>query len=787
MKNMVLNSLTYKSFLLITGILLFVAGCANTQPVVQELQQEDSQEVVTEEDYKRAESLLGQHTNSLVYNTASNMNWEVDGRITYRHTVSGGAEFMVADPSNGSLERAFNHENLAETLTDMTGNTVDALNLPFRDFSYSDDGSKIHFSTNGTQFSCDVDGTDCESSEEQNQYNRFAESLSPDGSKVAFIRDYNLWMRDLASGSETQLTFDGEKDYGYATNNAGWTKRDAPVMIWSPDSKRIATFQQDARNTKEMYLVSTAIGHSELEQWKYPLPGDEHIFMVERVVINLDGDEPELVRLDMEPDYQRSTITDHIAARDGTLLDTQWSSDSESLAFVSVSRDHKEAHLQIADPNSGEVNSVLDERQDTFFESGINSISWRYLKDSNEFIWWSQRDNWGHLYLYNANSGNLKNQITSGNWNVREVSHIDEQNRVIYFIGSVREDGNPYFQYLYKINFDGSGLTLLSPGIANHDVDLNVEAGMLVDTYSTPDTPPITVVRDLDGNELMGLAEADITELEAHGWQAPTPFSVKARDGETDLYGLMYTPSNLDESKSYPVLNYLYPGPQSGSVGSRSFRASRSDKQAMAELGFIVVEVDAQGTPGRSKEFHDFYYGNMGDNGVPDQIAMIEQLAERHSYIDIDRVGIYGHSGGGFASTRAILAYPDFYKVAVSGAGNHDNRNYTDAWGEKWQGLLRETEDGTNYDNQSNPLLAENLKGKLLITHGTLDSNVPPYNTLIVVDALIEANKDFDMIMLPNRGHGYYSEPFMMRKRWDYFVKHLKNTDPPKEYEFGQN
>lgn len=787
MKTMLTNSLTLKSFILIAGFFWLASGCANTQPAIQETQQEDSIERLTEEDYKRAESLLGQHTNSLVYNTTSNMNWQDDGRITYRQTVPGGAEFMVADPPTGEIDKAFNHEALAQTLSRLTENTIDALDLPFRDFSFSENGSKINFMANGNLFSCDIDGLNCESSDVQNQYSRFTESLSPDGSKVAFIRDYNLWMRDLASGSETQLTFDGEKDYGYATNNAGWTKRDAPVMIWSPDSKRIATFQQDARNTKEMNLVSTAIGHGELQQWKYPLPGDKHIFMVERVVINLDGEEPELVRLDMEPDYQRSTITDHIAGRDGSLLDTEWSSDSESLAFVSVSRDHKEAHLQIADANTGEVTSVLDERQDTFFESGINSISWRYLKDSNEFIWWSQRDNWGHLYLYDANSGRLKNQISSGDWNVREVSHIDEQNRVIYFIGSVHEEGDPYFQYLYKINFDGSGLSLLTPGIANHDVDLNVEAGMLVDTYSTPDTPPVTVVRDLDGNELMELAEADITELEEHGWKAPTPFSVKARDGVTDLYGLIYTPTNLDESKSYPVLNYLYPGPQSGSVGSRSFRASRSDKQAMAELGFIVVEVDAQGTPGRSKEFHDFYYGNMGDNGVPDQIAMIEQLAERHSYIDIDRVGIYGHSGGGFASTSAILTYPDFYKVAVSGAGNHDNRNYTDAWGEKWQGLLEETEDGTNYDNQSNPLLAENLKGKLLITHGTLDSNVPPYNTLIVVDALIEANKDFDMIMLPNRGHGYYSEPFMMRKRWDYFVKHLKNTDPPKEFEFGQN
>lgn len=784
---MVLNTFHLKVFLLTFSISWLAVGCASSEQTVQTSQSNEQLETVTEEDYKRAESFLGRYTNSLVINTASNFSWQTDGRLTFSQTVSGGSEFMAADPSNRELTKAFNHEVLAETLSGMTGLNIDPIRLPFSSFDFTDDGSAISFSVNGINFTCRINGEECNTSENQTLYNRFLESISPDGSKAAFIKDYNLWIRDLETGNETQLTFDGEKDYGYATNNAGWTKRDAPVLLWSPDSKRIATFQQDARNVKNMNLVSTAIGHGELQQWKYPLPGDEHIFMVKRVIINLHHDEPELVRLNMEPDYQRSTITDHIAARDGTLLDAEWSRDSESLAFVSVSRDHKEAHLQVADPNSGEVSSVLNERQDTFFESGINSISWRYLKDTNEFIWWSQRDNWGHLYLYDLNSGNLKNRITSGSWNVREITHLDEQNRMIYFTGSVREDGDPYFQYLYKINFDGSGLTLLTPGVANHDVDLNVETGMLVDTYSTPETPPVTVVRDLDGNQLMELAAADISGLEAHGWKAPTPFSVKARDGVTDLYGLMYTPTNLDENRSYPVLNYLYPGPQSGSVGSRSFRASRSDKQAMAELGFIVVEVDAQGTPGRSKEFHDFYFGNMGDNGIPDQIAMIEQLADRHSFIDLNRVGIYGHSGGGFASTRAILDYPDFYHVAVSGAGNHDNRNYADAWGEKWQGLLEETTEGTNYDNQSNPLIAENLKGKLLITHGTLDSNVPPYNTLIVVDALIRANKDFDMIMLPNRGHGYYSEPFMMRKRWDYFVKHLKNTEPPKEFEFSRN
>jgi dipeptidyl aminopeptidase/acylaminoacyl peptidase len=262
---------------------------------------------------------------------------------------------------------------------------------------------------------------------------------------------------------------------------------------------------------------------------------------------------------------------------------------------------------------------------------------------------------------------------------------------------------------------------------------------------------------------------------------------VKARDGKTDLYGLMYKPSNFDPARKYPVLNYLYPGPQTGSVGSRSFTPSRSDKQSLAELGFIVVEVDAMGTPGRSKSFHEFYYGNMGDNGVPDQIAAIKQLASENPWMDLDRVGIWGHSGGGFASTRAILAYPDFYKVAVSGAGNHDNRNYEDDWGEKWQGLLEDNGDGTtNYDNQANQLLAGNLKGKLLIAHGTMDSNVPPSNTMLVADALIKANKDFDLVMMPNWGHGFGNSPYFMRKRWDYFVKHLLGVEPPKEYEFGK-
>jgi dipeptidyl aminopeptidase/acylaminoacyl peptidase len=259
---------------------------------------------------------------------------------------------------------------------------------------------------------------------------------------------------------------------------------------------------------------------------------------------------------------------------------------------------------------------------------------------------------------------------------------------------------------------------------------------------------------------------------------------VKARDGVTDLYGLLYKPSNFDAAKKYPIVNRIYPGPQTGSVGSRNFSSARSDSQALAELGFIVVEIDGMGTPWRSKKFHDAYFGNMGDNTLADQVAGMKELAQRYSWIDIDRVGIWGHSGGGYATADAMFRFPDFFKVGIAEAGNHDNRDYEDDWAEKWQGLLvRKTETTTNYDNQANQLVAKNLKGKLLLAHGTTDSNVPPDNTLLVVNELIKANKDFDLLLLPNRGHGFANEPYMIRRRWDYFVKNLLGAEPPKEYE----
>ena len=759
--------------------LIFFIGCA------------PNQERVTLEDYQRAERFLASHTTPLVHDVASGFTWLDDDRLTYRMAVDGGHVFMLANPATGEKAHAFDHERVAQSLSEATEEDYEALELPFSSFRFSDDHGAIVFQVGTTEYTCSLEDYSLESRRAGSPRARFNEAVSPDGKKAVYIENHNLWLRDTETGARTQLTFDGIEDYGYGTNNAGWSKRDRPVVLWSPDSRRIATFRHDSRGTRDMYLVSTRVGHGELQQWKYPLPGDSLIFRMERVVINLEGG-PRLVRLQMEPDMHRSSLTDHVADRVGDLLDAEWSEDGSMLAFVSTSRDHKVAQLRVADPVTGRVRDVIREEMPTFVETGHNMRhNWRLLKGSDEVIWFSQRDNWGHLYLYDLVSGELKNRITTGDWNVINVLHLDQTNRKVYFSGNCREPGNAYFHYLYGVSLDGEGLQLLTPELANHSISLSDSHRLFVDTWSTPDTPPVSVIRNMDGEIVMTLAEADITALEAMGWVPPIEFSVLARDSETELWGLMYKPSNFKASKSYPVLCYIYPGPQGGSVGSRTFRASRSDKQSLAELGFIVVEVDAMGTPGRSKAFHDAYYGNMGDNGLPDQITMIEQLAAQHRWMDISRVGIFGHSGGGFASTRAILEYPDFFKVAVSSAGNHDNRNYTDDWAEKWQGLLETytDEDGnttTNYDNQANQLLAENLKGKLLITHGTLDANVPPYNTYLVVDALIAANKDFDMIMFPNRGHGYYAEPYMMRQRWDYFVRHLKNAEPPVEYVFGE-
>ncbi len=365
------------------------------------------------------------------------------------------------------------------------------------------------------------------------------------------------------------------------------------------------------------------------------------------------------------------------------------------------------------------------------------------------------------------------------------MTRVDEKNRLIYFVAVGAQKGqNPYFASFHRIGFDGKNLATLTPEDGNHTIAVSPSGRFFVDNFSKPDVTPVAVLRDDTGKLIATLERTDISRLLATGWKPPTPITVKGRDGETDIYGLMYQPANLDPNKKYPIVNHIYPGPQGGSVGSWSFSAARGDAQALADLGFIVVEIEGTGNPLRSKKFHDAYYANMGDNTLPDQVSGMKQLAQKYSFIDLDRVGIYGHSGGGFATADAMFRYPDFFKVGIAESGNHDNREYEDDWGERYQGLLeRKTGGATNYDDQANQNLAKNLKGHLLLAHGTLDDNVPPYNTLLVVDALIKANKDFDLLMLPNQRHGYgNASNYMTRRRWDYFVRYLLGAEPPANY-----
>jgi dipeptidyl aminopeptidase/acylaminoacyl peptidase len=712
-----------------------LAICLAVSATLAAQQRPDQPQALTAGDYARAERFMTYNTRPLVLHSAGRPTWLPDDRVWYVVRTETGVQAVLID------------------------------------------------ATTRTRSSCDSRACrDRVAEEGRDERPAQAKDVpSPDGKRTAFIRDWNLWVRDVATGKEVPLTKDGVKDFGYATDNAGWTRSDRPIVLWSPDSKKIATFQQDQRGVGEMYLVDTKVGHPNLQAWKYPLPGDPVVTMIQRVVVDVES--ARITRFKMQPDQHRSTLCDDVACR-GEWGDVQWNPDGSTVAFVSTSRDHKHEQLRVADAASGAIREVLEEKAETFFESGNGRVNWRYLPASNEVIWFSERDNWGHLYLYDL-SGREKQPITRGEGNVTQLLRVDEKNRQLYFVGVGMEKGrDPYFRHLYRIGFDGTNLKLLTPADADHDVTLSPSGRFFVDSYSRPDVPPIAELRDADGALVLALEKADISRLLATGWKPPTPVSVKARDGATDLYGLLYRPTTLDPSRKYPIVNHIYPGPQTGSVGGRTFSPARGDAQALAELGFVVVEIDGMGTPWRSKKFHEAYYGNMGDNTLADQVTGMKQLAARYPWIDIDRAGIYGHSGGGYAAADAMFRYPDFFKVGISEAGNHDNRVYEDDWAEKWQGLLKTNPDGTtNYDNQANQLVASNLKGKLLLAHGTMDTNVPPNNTLLVVNELIKANKDFDLLMLPNRGHGFGNEPYMVRRRWDFFVRHLLGAEPPKEYE----
>lgn len=788
-------------------------------------------------DYRRAEQFLNWNASTMISGDQVNPVWLKDGnRFWYRNKISAGTEFVLVDPVRNTRAPLFDHARLAASLSLAADTSYEPHKLPFQSFELVDSERAIEFNVRRKRFRCFLSSYQC--AETDTLPNRNAFVASPDSVWEAFAHEYNLWIRPRGGGDSIQLTMDGEKYWSYGVGEPrptqllrGTPQPQRPQLRWSPDSKKIAVYRTDQRGVEHMHYISMTSQRPRHFSQPYALPGDS-IVPVPNIHI-IDVETRRNIALQLEPVPNQLSLS-------GSPLDSVWTRDSKRIHFHYLTRASKSMYLVEADAESGATRLLAMDTSKTWVETNPQGRpSWYVSPDGSDVIWWSERDGWPHLYRFDGRSaqpilvaskgtgaaqvsegsdgaqaskasgpaaeGNgevrsggfaarpglprLQNQITSGAWATGDVLYVDHAARQIYFTARGRESGRLiYYAHLYRVGFDGSGLTLLTPEDANHRITFSPSGKYFVDTYSRIEEPPVTVLRSAaDGKIIRTLETADISRLKEIGWQPGQVFTVKARDGVTDLHGVIWFPTNLDPSKKYPVIEYIYPGPQVGSVGQWAFTTG-GEHRAMAELGFVVVQLDHMGTPLRSKAFHDNYYGNFIDNGLPDHIAALKQLGARYSFMDLDRVGIWGHSGGGFASTDAVLRYPEFYKVAVSGAGNHDNRSYNIYWAEKYQGLLkRDTVRKTdNFEASANKTYAKNLQGKLLLMHGDMDDNVHPAMTIQVVDELIKANKDFDLIIAPNRAHSL-NEPYFIRRRWDYFVRHLLGVEPPREYEIRRN
>ncbi|MFO8172919.1 MAG: DPP IV N-terminal domain-containing protein [Longimicrobiales bacterium] len=634
-------------------------------------------------------------------------------------------------------------------------------------------------------------------------------SVSPDGETVVFVRDYNLYMmtgesyqeildaRRGKSGEEAdsldqkveveeiQLTEDGEEHYSYGYSGRGdtdkekeekahWRKR-APAY-WSHDSERFALVRQDRREVEDLWVIHyTGNERMELETYKYDMPGEENVTQNEIWIYDLESRSKVKVQDDPWKDQDMSIP----GARQFNYPDSEeprrslWLSPSaDELHFIRQSRDRHRIDLMVADAATGEARPLIEERLNTYQE-----VRTPERLENGDIIWWSERDGWAHLYRYGA-EGTLKNRLTSGPWHVDNLLGVDENRGFAFLIGNAREEEeDPYYMHLYRVGLDGSGLRLLNPGDFDHRVAMSESNRYFVENYSRVDTVPASALMDADGRKILDLEEADFSALMAAGYQFPEPYKVKAADGITDIYGVMYKPFDFDPEKRYPIVTYVYPGPQTESV-AKAFSSSPYEV-GLAQFGMVVVTIGNRGGhPDRSKWYHNYGYGNLRDYGLADKKAGLEQLADRHDFIDLHRVGIYGHSGGGFMSTAAMLVYPDFFKVAVSSSGNHTNDVYNRWWSETHHGVKEVVDDegevSFEYSIATNPQIAKNLKGHLLLTTGDIDNNVHPANTYRMAEALIKANKRFDFFLFPGQRHGYGNMgDYWFWLRAEYFVKHL--------------
>ena len=639
-------------------------------------------------------------------------------------------------------------------------------------------------------------------------------NVSPDGETVVFARNYNLWMisgsdyelildaRRGESGDdadeaeedveveEIQLTTDGEEFYAYGgsggrgetnvTHEENMDDRKRAGVVWSKDSQKFALVRRDQREVGDLWVVH-AVGNKrpELETYKYDMPGEENVTQSELLIYDLAA--RNMVQVEDEPwqDQMMSVTTDRQFVYPDSDEPRQqvWLSDnSDELWFTRTSRDRKRTDVMIANAATGEVQTIIEDRLNTYMETrNVEKL------DNGDLLWWSERDGWAHIYRYGSD-GTLKNRVTEGPWHVDGIAGVDNERGYVFLLGQGRESGeDPYYQHLYRVNLDGSGLTLLNPGDFDHRVTMGESSRFFVESYSRVNTTPASALFSASGEKILDLETADFSALTEAGYEFPELFKAEADDGVTDMYGVMYKPYDFDPSKKYPIVAYVYPGPQTESVSK--FFSTNASEQALAQFGFIVVTLGNRGgNPDRSKWYHNYGYGDLRDYGLADKKAVLEQLGDRHDFIDLDRVGIYGHSGGGFMSTAAMLVYPDFFKAAVSSSGNHNNDVYNRNWSETHHGVQEVIDDEGNvsfeFDIEKNSDLAANLKGHLLLTTGDVDNNVHHAGTFRMAEALIRANKRFDFFMFPGQRHGYGDMgDYWFWLRAEYFVKHLLGDD----------
>lgn len=758
---------------------------------------------VTEQDYSRAERILSLRERKLILNTLIEPNWTDNGRFWYRRETKQGKEFILVDPDTNVTQTAFDHTKLAEAFSRAAGTRYKHNELPFDSFRLLRGNSLIQFETGNVQWVCDLDSYECRVAARYEVVSE-DELISPDGRWASFVRDCNVYVRSLVRDEEIRLTNDGQPYWNYGTSPESNTttvtdrircKKRPPVVLWSPDSRRLATHKLDQRKVKCLHLIQSLPDSNQdvrpkLHSYRYPLVGDNDLATADLIVLDLQKKTSVTARCERELVAYRTPIE---------LQRVWWNENCLRLYYIYKGRADKLLRLYEVNAETGEARTLQEESGETQIEpnliaepfANLDSRPNVHVLHTGEVIWFSERDGWAHLYLYDGTTGALKRQLTSGEWVVREVLHVDEKTRKLYFTAGGREENrDPYYRHLYQLDLDtgSSSIRLLTPEDAEHYIRFSPAGRHFVDTYSIVSTAPVSVLRSSNGTLVRVLEEADIEGLVAGGWIRPEPFSAKARDGVTDIYGVIYRPSHFDPSRKYPIVDDVYPGPNV-IRSAKSFDPDPENRswfwhpQAIAELGFIVVTIDGMGTPLRSKAFHDISYGKLEEaGGLEDHVIALKQLAKRYPYMDLGRVGVYGHSGGGYASARAIMSYPDFYQVAVSSAGNHDVLGYLADWGEKYQGPPKHD----NYLNQANSTIAHNLKGRLLLVYGSMDENVHPALTLQLVDALIRANKNFDLLVMPDRSHDFSTDPYFLRRRWDYFVRHLLLAEPPDDYKIGR-